>query len=213
MTRPRALIVYACQGGEARGYERAGFDVDCLDLEPQPRNPYECPRGDAIEALWSIGHRYQLLAGGPPCQLYSKAQRIQDREHPDLIGPTRQAMQHVAAQTGALYVIENVEEARPWLLDPIMLCDASFGLRTYRHRLFESNADLAPAVHLEHRWPTVKMGRPIEEGDFYHAVGNFSGVGLVRRDLDVPWMSRDGIRECIPPAYSEFLGRQLIEQL
>lgn len=59
----------------------------------------------------------------------------------------------------------------------------------------------------------MKMGRALGPGDFYHAVGNFSGVELVRQDMGVPWMDRDGIRECIPPAYAEHIGRQLIKEL
>jgi DNA (cytosine-5)-methyltransferase 1 len=55
------------------------------------------------------------------------------------------------------------------------------------------------------------MGRPIRGGTYYHAVGNFSGVEEVRADMGVPWMSRDGIRECIPPAYGEWIGRRLRE--
>jgi DNA (cytosine-5)-methyltransferase 1 len=57
------------------------------------------------------------------------------------------------------------------------------------------------------------MGRPLKEGDFYHAVGNFTNVDYVRRDMDMEWASRDGIREAIPPAYTEFIGRQLMAQL
>jgi DNA (cytosine-5)-methyltransferase 1 len=57
------------------------------------------------------------------------------------------------------------------------------------------------------------MGRPAREGEFIHAVGNFSGVETVRRDYGVPWMSRDGIRECIPPAYAEYVGRELLKHL
>jgi DNA (cytosine-5)-methyltransferase 1 len=57
------------------------------------------------------------------------------------------------------------------------------------------------------------MGRPLQDGDYYHAVGNFSNVPYVRRDMDVPWMSREGIRECIPPAYSKWIGRYLRGQL
>ncbi|MGW4270774.1 hypothetical protein ACWEGQ_00050 [Streptomyces seoulensis] len=94
------------------------------------------------------------------------------------------------------------------MCDPITLCGASFGLRTYRHRLFESSFPLAVPMHPRHVHATVKMGRPLREGDWYHAVGNFSNVSYVRRDMRVEWMSRDGIRECIPPVYTEFIGRQ-----
>ncbi|MDX2710176.1 SAM-dependent methyltransferase, partial [Streptomyces sp. PA03-6a] len=57
-----------------------------------------------------------------------------------------------------------------------------------------------------HTAPLVKMGRPLNAGDWYHAVGNFSNVPYVRADMGVHWMTRDGIRECIPPAYAAWVG-------
>jgi hypothetical protein len=34
-----------------------------------------------------------------------------------------------------------------------------------------------------------------------------------RSALRVGWMSRKGLSQCIPPAYTEHLGRQLVEAL
>jgi len=189
------------------GYHRAGFDIVGVDIGPQPRFPFEFHQGDAIEYAAKHGHEFEVVVGGPPCQGYTKAWKIQKNEHPMLIDVFRE----VLLDLGKPYVIENVEEARPFLLDPAMLCGASFGLHTYRHRLFETNWNLTVPEHPEHTHQLVKMGRPIHEGDWYHAVGNFSGVGYVRQDMGVPWMNRDGIRECIPPAYAEHIGRQLLE--
>lgn len=213
-SKPRALELFSRQGGTAMGLHQAGFEVTCVDIEPQPRCPFEFHQADAVEYVKEHGHKYHLIAGGPPCQRYSLTQRIQGNEHPDLIGEFRDA----AISTGRPYLIENVEEARPELVNPIMLCGPAFGLRTYRHRLFESNVELtAPwptddqgREHdvLYHRWTTVKMGRPLRWGDFYHAVGNFSNVPYVRFDMGVEWMTREGIRECIP-TYAWYLGRQL----
>ncbi|MFF9003705.1 SAM-dependent methyltransferase [Streptomyces achromogenes] len=186
------------------GYYLAGFDVVGVDKDAQPRYPFPFVQGDAVEYIREHGHEFDLVVGSPPCQRYSNAQRIQGREHPDLIGPTRLAME----ATGRPWIIENVEDAAPEMRDPITLCGASFGLHTYRHRLFESSFPLAVPLHPRHLRPTVKMGRPLQEGDWYHAVGNFSNVPYVKRDMRVEWMSRDGIRECIPPAYTEFIGRQ-----
>ncbi|MGP3738006.1 SAM-dependent methyltransferase (plasmid) [Streptomyces sp. GDS52] len=205
----RVLDVYCCQGGASMGYHLAGFDVVGVDLHPQPRYPFAFHQGDAVAYIRAHGHEFDLIVGSPPCQRYSNAQRIQGREHPDLIGPTREAME----ATGRPWVIENVEDAGPEMRDPITLCGASFGLRTYRHRLFESSFPLAVPHHPRHLHPTVKMGRPLREGDWYHAVGNFSNVPYVRRDMRVGWMSRDGIRECIPPAYTEFVGRQAVDRI
>lgn len=66
---------------------------------------------------------------------------------------------------------------------------------------------------MPHGVPNTKMGRAWKPGTFYHAVGNFTSVTAIRDDMGVPWMTRDGIRECIPPAYGEFIGRQLMSHL
>lgn len=200
----RVLDTYCCQGGASMGYYLAGFDVVGVDFVPQPRYPFAFHQADAVDFIRTHGHEFDLIVGSPPCQSYSRAQKIQQREHPRLIAPTREAMQH----TGRPWVIENVEEAGPEMEDPVTLCGASFGLHTYRHRLFEASFPLAIPPHPRHLHPTVKMGRPLSGGDWYHAVGNFSNVPYVRADMAVPWMSRDGIRECIPPAYTRFLGEQ-----
>jgi DNA (cytosine-5)-methyltransferase 1 len=215
MTRPRALVCFCCQGGEAMGYHRAGFEVHGVDNNPKmlKRFPFPCHQGDAIEYVKQHGHKYEVVAGGPPCQRWTKAQRIQGNEHPDLIGKFRE----VLLTLGKPYVIENVEEARGELIDPVMLCGTmpEFGLHTDRHRLFETNWPLTVPEHTGggHKGQHTKMGRPWKPGTLYQAVGNFSGVEFVRQDLGVPWMNRDGIRECIPPAYAEYIGRQLMAHL
>ncbi|WP_376767091.1 SAM-dependent methyltransferase [Streptomyces bohaiensis] len=203
----RLLDPYCCQGGAGVGYWLAGWEVTGVDLHPQPRYPLTFIQADAVQYIRDHGSKYDAIAGSPPCQRYSLTQRIQHRDHPDLIGPTREAM----LATGKPWVIENVPEAAPELRDPVMLCGAAFGLRTYRHRLFETGGGftLPQPEHAPHTHPTVKMGRPLADGEWYHAVGNFSNVTYVRDDMQVPWMSRDGIRECIPPAYTRWIGQHL----
>lgn len=217
MTRSLVLDLYCCQGGASAGYVRAGFDVTGADLEPQPRYPYRFQRADALELLRVlIGtgkiHRYKLVHASPPCQRRTRCQKIQGREHPALIGPTRELL----IETGLPYVIENVPadglDDDP-LIDPVTLCGATFGLHTYRHREFETNFPLPVPPHKPHEHRQIKMGRPVREGEFYQAVGNFSNVDYARRDMGVPWMSRDGIRECIPPAYTEWIGRQFSQHI
>jgi DNA (cytosine-5)-methyltransferase 1 len=203
---PRLLDLFCKQGGASAGYERAGFEVTGVDKGAQPRYPFAFIQGDAIEYLKAHGHEYDAVAASPPCQAHTNAQKIQGNEHLDLIPPTREALIAV----GKPYVMENVPGAP--LEDPVTLCGAMFGLNTYRHRLFEPGNGFAfdPPEHPAHAAKTVKMGRRLRPGDFYHAVGNFTNVDYVREDMNVPWMSRDGIRECIPPAYTEYIGKHLM---
>jgi DNA (cytosine-5)-methyltransferase 1 len=199
------LDVYCCQGGASMGYYLAGYDVVGVDRDDQPRYPFPFIQGDAIEYILAHGHEYDLIAGSPPCQRYTRAQQIRGREHPDLIEPTRKAIQTV----GRPYIMENVEGAP--LLDSVLLCGTMFGLRTYRHRQFESSLPLGTKLHPRHLAPVAKMGRAVRPGEFMHIVGNFTGVDLAREIMGMPWASRDGLREAIPPVYAQFLGEQAAE--
>lgn len=191
------------------GYHLAGFCVTGVDLHDFSRRyPFQFVQGDAVEFIKERGHEFAVITGSPPCQAYTLCQRIRDNEHPDLVGPTRDAM--IAA--GRPYIIENVEGSP--LLDPVLLCGAMFpGLRVYRHRLFESDVALWEPPHPAHSAPLTKMGRPPRPGEFMHVVGNFSGVAQARAAMGIDWMVRDELRESIPPAYTEYLGRQLIATL
>ena len=204
----RLLDLYCGAGGAARGYADAGFEVVGVDIAPQPNYPYEFYRADALDFLAWGASDFDAIHASPPCQAYSQAQRIRNREHPDLIGATRQAL----AQTGKPYVIENVVGSP--LHNPVMLCGAMFPeLRVYRHRLFESSFPLTAPEDPPHYWPLCKMGRPPLQGEFMHVVGNFSGAQYARNAMGIPWMARNELREAIPPAYTNFVGRQLLASL
>ncbi|WP_433341206.1 SAM-dependent methyltransferase [Streptomyces sp. CA-253872] len=209
--RPRLLDAFCCQGGAAKGYADAGFDVTGIDLNPQPRYPYPFIQGDAVAFLRAYGHEFDAIHASPPCQHDSACQRIQRNTHPDLIAPTRTALK----ATGRPWVLENVGGALPKLRRPVMLCVPMFGVRTYRHRYFEPGGGLTlpQPTHPEHTVPQAKMGRPVLEGWYGQHVGNFSGVAHAREVMGVPWMNRDGIRECIPPAYTAWLGTHLLARL
>lgn len=206
--RPRLLDLFCCAGGAGMGYHRAGFDVVGVDIAPQRHYPFAFHRRDAVEFLRIHGKRFDAIHASPPCQAFTNAQRIQGNDHPDLIEPTRELL----LELGKPYVIENVVGAP--LLDPVLLCGSMFdGLQTYRHRLFESNFDIQVPEHPAHVARLTKMGRTPIEGEFMHVVGNFSGVKKARAAMGIDWMVRDELREAIPPAYTEFIGRQMLAQI
>lgn len=190
------------------GYRRAGFEVVGVDIDPQPRYPFEFHQGDALKYLLEHWQEFDALHASPPCQAHTNAQKIRGNEHPDFIVAVRSAFRLI----GLPYIIENVPGAP--LDDPIELCGCMFpGLQTYRSRLFESNLPLPVLSCRPHEARTTKMGRPPREGEFMHVVGNFSGVAQARKAMGIDWMSRDELREAIPPAYTEFLGRELMKHL
>ncbi|MFF4558592.1 SAM-dependent methyltransferase [Streptomyces sp. NPDC001422] len=208
MTAPRVLDLFCCQGGAGKGYADAGFDVTGVDFTPQPRYPYRFVQADALDYLREHGAGFDFIHASPPCQFDSDCQRLRGNAHPDLIGPTRAALE----ATGRPFVIENVRGALPKLRTPVLLCGAMFAMATYRHRYFETGGGfhLVQPRHPRHTAPQAKMGRPVPPGHYGQFIGNFSGVALARQVMGVPWMNRDGIRECIPPAYTQRIGTALL---
>lgn len=203
----RLLDLFCCAGGAGMGYSRAGFEVVGVDIAAQPRYPFEFVQADAIEFVKEHGHEFDAIHASPPCQAYTNAQKIMRNDHPELLEPTRAALN----ATGLPWVIENVPGAP--LIEPIELCGGMFGLRTYRHRLFESSHALTAPAHRTHTHKVTKMGRPPRPDEFMHVVGNFSGVAQARKAMGIGWMVRDELREAIPPAYTEYIGKQLMKHV
>jgi DNA (cytosine-5)-methyltransferase 1 len=127
MTRPRIADLFCKAGGAGMGYYRAGFDVVGVDIEPQPRYPFEFVQADALTFDLDGFDAYHA---SPPCQGFSAMKRATKVEHADLLTPTRARL----LATGRPFVLENVEGAP--LHEPWKLCGTQFGLKTRRHRLF-----------------------------------------------------------------------------
>jgi len=203
--KPRALDLFCCAGGSAMGLFRAGFQVVGIDIEPQPHYPFQFQLGNAMDF---DPQGFDFIWASPPCQAYTNAQRIRGREHPDLIEELRSRLlwfPHIP------HVIENVPGAP--LINPLELCGAMFGLKTYRHRIFECSFPIDQPAHPPHIAPVRKMGRRPQPGDFMHVVGNFSGVDQAREAMGIDWMPRDKFREAVPPAYSEYIGRAALDHI
>lgn len=100
------------------------------------------------------------------------------------------------AGSGVPYVIENVPGAP--LLDPVLLCGSMFGLRTYRHRLFEASFPLRQPEHPEHRAKNARMGRAPKEGEYMQIVGHFSGVPLAQEIMNSPGCPSTNLRRLSP---------------
>lgn len=206
----KLLDLYCCGGGAGYGYEQAGFDVTGIDIKPQPKHRGKFIQADAIEYLKNHWHEYDIIHASPPCQAYSKASmqfRKTGKVYVDLIELTRKTL----IETGLPYVIENVPGSP--LINPIELCGAMFEMRTYRHRLFESNVNLNSPPHPEHIAPNAKMGRPPKDGEFIQYVGHFSGVKMVQEMTGLYWLGQNELAQSIPPQYTKYIGKQLISYL
>lgn len=203
----RALDLFCGAGGAARGLQMAGFHVTGVDIAPQPRYA-----GDVFiqaDALTFPLEGYDLIWASPPCQAYSTLNNANRRDYPDLIEPVRSRL----AGAGVPYIIENVVGAP--LLNPIMLCGSMFGLKVIRHRLFESNLLLFGQPHKCHSLPSSRRIEAFDHSSVWRVYGHEVGtVDQWSRAMGIEWMgSKYELAQAIPPAYSEFLGRQVIEQL
>lgn len=222
---PRIFETFCKAGGAGKGYHDAGFDVVGLDIEPQPRYPFPFILGDALEVLDCMinGWKYQATDGrwygledfdafhaSTPCQGYTKAAqqwRAAGKEYPDLIAKAREALK----ATGKPYIIENVPDSP--LINPTILNAALFGLRVRRTRLFETSFPMPLVLRPPEEKSNFRMGRPVKDGDIVTPVGHFSNVGYARRQMGIDWMTRDELAQAIPPAYTNFIGRQLLAVL
>lgn len=224
MTRPRLLDLFCCEGGASVGYARAGFEVVGVDIAPQPGYPFEFHQEDALEYLAEHFSEFDAIAASPPCQAYSITRNTHGRQHPDLLAPTREALQ----ATGRPYIIENVPGAP--LVDPVTLCGSEFGLRARdtdgtevalrRHRLFESNVWLMGAGGCRHDATPIggvyggAWNRKPEDRDRPRKGGYVPAVPVRAALLGIDWpVSEHGLSQAIPPAYTAFLGAQLLASL
>jgi len=205
----RVLDLFCGAGGAAMGYHQAGFEVVGVDIKNQRNFPFEFHKADALGFPLE---GFDLIHASPPCQAYSitgnlaRAQGNKQSEI-DLVEPTRQRL----IESGIPYIIENVMGAP--LIDPIMLCGSSFGLKVRRHRLFESSFPLT-SLSCDHKG----QGRPV--GVYGSKNDDIPQGGRTARTLEegqeamgIDWMPWSNLVLSIPPAYTKFIGEQAKEYL
>ena len=205
------------------GYHRAGFDeIVGVDIKPQPRYPFTFVQGDALGYLAEHWQEFDGFHASPPCQAFTqmsarwRGRSVKADSHPRLIAPVRAALE----RTGRPYVIENVVGARKAMRSQITLSGGHFGLGTHRPRLFESNQML-----LAPPYPGIPNGHVGVYGEFpdgrrlwtrksmngtvsvFHAA---KSVEEARAAMGIDWMDWRELAESIPPAYTEYIGRQLL---
>jgi DNA (cytosine-5)-methyltransferase 1 len=212
---PKMLDLFCGAGGASMGYHRAGFDVCGVDIDPQPHYPFKFVQADALSYLAEHWREYDAFHASPPCQKFTTLQNVNrarglDNDHPDFIEATRR----VLIATGKPYVIENVQGAP--LLMQIIICGHSVGLpRLARHRHFESNILLfsTPCTHRGKDSVGVYGLRP--DGHRVSPRGQkltrvASSITEARDAMGIDWMDWHELKEAIPPAYTEFIGRQIL---
>ncbi len=221
--RPRLLDLYCCEGGAAVGYHRAGFDVVGVDHVQQARFPFAFVQADALEYLAAHGIEFDAIHASPPCQAYSSLKnirRFRSKKHPALISTTLALLE----ATGKPYILENVPGAH--LKTHVVLCGSMFGLGAWcdgafhqlrRHREFACSFFFLMGLQCQH------VGRPVGvygNGGAHRrikdqpGINGFTGNAAERRSaMGIDWMTRYGLSQAVPPAYTDYLGCRLRKTL
>jgi DNA (cytosine-5)-methyltransferase 1 len=217
LRKPRLLDLFCCAGGASAGYSSAGFDVTGVDIQEQPNYQLPFVRADALKLDPGFIASFDAVHASPPCQSYSDLARRNNNadKWPRLIEPIR----NLLIRAGVPYIIENVDGAP--LINAVLLCGTMFSqLRVLRHRLFEANFVILTPSHRKH--PKVHtfdrrkshFGKTDEWKDFVQVTGGGNCTLAAARDaMGIDWMTKREINESVPPAYSYFIGRQLIRYL
>jgi DNA (cytosine-5)-methyltransferase 1 len=213
--KPKLLDLFCGAGGAAMGYYRAGFDIVGVDIKKQKQYPFQFFQGDALRFLETFGDEFDAIHASPPCHAYSTLKGLTKIEKPELIENVRSLL----IGENKPWVIENVKGAP--LINSIQLCGSSFGLGVRRHRLFELSfcaAEIPKCQHERQRYPIDVTGT----GGSQKTPRKAPGGGLSRKPknmrqaseaMGIYWMTRKEINQAIPPAYTEFIGKQLMEKV
>ena len=216
MSQPVLLDACCKAGGATRGYQRAGFYVVGVDIEPQPNYVGdEFVQADAMDVLADrkFMARVDAAHASFPCQGFTAYRRrgggVGDG-YPDLVTPGRELLK----TTGLPWVMENV--ARSPVQPMVHLCGSSFGLDVQRHRWFETNVPMMspPCVHgiwkprFPHATNRANLRRTVEIGAWRVPLPvQQAAMG------GVDWMTLDELSNALPPAYTEYIGGELLEYL
>jgi DNA (cytosine-5)-methyltransferase 1 len=238
MSRPKLLETHGCQGGAHAGYVRAGWDVTGVDIDKRHARYYpgKLIIADAATYIREHGHEYDAIHASPPCQWYTrgnaKGRATGNSKWTRSIPPIREAL----LSTGRPYILENVADAAWDMHGPTRLCGCMFDLSTtdtdglkihlQRPRLFETNWPLPTPrrcegegrprwEHPSQEWVAGAYGgarRDKFEAKYVRHGGYVPADKAVVKALlgvehDMTW---NGLFECLPPAYTAWVGTQLL---
>jgi DNA (cytosine-5)-methyltransferase 1 len=207
----------------------AGGKVDFV--LPEGRRKVKDSKGRTIglagTVVWLGWEDFFGAHGSPPCQGYTRGNAGKVTAWPKLIPDVRALF----VESGKPYVIENVKDAGSEMVGPTYLCGCMFDLTAVdddgitlhlqRPRLFETSFPLeAPRAcdHSGHEWVAGAYGgarRDKYEAKFVRKGGYVppnKAVVAALLGIEHP-MSWDELFESIPPAYTAWVGAQLLAAL
>ena len=229
----RGADLYCCAGGASRGYklagERMGVRVHMTGFDIKRQRRYA---GDAFEqrdvlaiTAEELRERFDFIHASPKCQRFTAmkhAPNAKGDEHPNQIPDTLAILRG----SGLPWLLENVEDAAPWMPGAITLCGTMFGLgaqgcELQRHRLFMASFPIRPPSACKHSGGPVigvygghaRLRSAKHGGRGTRDVWEGGHVAACSEAMGMDWATLNEMSEAIPPAYTEHLGRQLIAHL
>jgi DNA (cytosine-5)-methyltransferase 1 len=221
---PRLLDLFCGAGGAAKGYQRAGFYVVGVDIDPQPNYcGDEFIQLDALALLDTYlsdgeGIPFDVIHASPPCQDHTSMHTKHDGHGNGwMLDATIDRLRPLTIP----WIVENVPgptvTMRGWWF---VLCGSSFGLNVRRHRRFRSNCLLMPPVCChDQQIPRFRSTDKRRGGNLATVVGvhghvNYAGEAEIRNAaMGIDWMSQPELAQAIPPAYTEWIGARLLEAI
>jgi len=213
----KALDLYCCDGGAAMGLHRAGFDeIVGIDINPHPNYPFEFIQGDALNPPVNL-QGFDFIWASPKCQIHSKSTNQNKKgysrrrgRYENQIPQTRELLKG----SGKPFIIENVKLAP--LRHDLVLSGAMFGLKVNRDRWFEIEGFVVdqPLALDRRNYPVYSIcGDTSPKHERRRRVEQGLPQSATREEwqtvMGMPWSrSKANISEAVPPAYSEYIGRE-----
>jgi len=222
------LDLFCGGGGASAGYvdaaQKLGLSIGVtgVDLFKKKNYPYHFVQLDAMEYLEKHWNKFTHIHASPPCKRWTAGgalSRSLGVTHEDLLTPIRDFLYSIPISS----VIENVPRSpvRP----DIVLSGLQFGLKVIRKRNFE-------LIH----WFAMRPGMPgfsrgiVKRGEVACVFGHGSKKNRAfQRDksgwetmklpgntileqwsyaMGINWMNIGELAQAIPPAYTEYIGKQ-----
>lgn len=212
-SKPKLLDLFCKAGGSSMGLHHAGFEVEGVDKDPQPNYPFKFHLADALEFPLE---GYDGYWASPPCQGYMNALNMPNvkskyKDAPRLIEPIRELL----LATGKPFIIENVPGSP--LENFIILSGMMFNLKVIRKRWFECHGFEIGFLPPPQTYKNARRAGyiPYNKGETSRRnrlpqIWSKSSAG---KAMEIDWMTLKELNEAIPPAYTEYIGKYLLEHI
>ena len=198
MRRPRLLDLFCGAGGAAMGYHRAGFDVVGVDIDKQPRYPFECHQADAL--TFSLDGFDAIHASPMWLGFTWQAFKTEAGVGDDTVTPIYDRLR----ASGKPWVCESGSFGP--LPSTALFCGPAFGLKVIRHMRFASS-ELLLTPGCVHRIGGCADGeyaalRGVYNKDRDPARRSKTDRPAYQAAAGIPWIKGRAADLAVPPAYT-----------